>query len=196
MRTVIMAVAGCVCVLLSACDDEMDDVPHFEPMEQSQLFDDGTSARTPPDGTVARGQLDIDPALYHGREPDTREAVAQSPLPPTPARLARGMELFNIHCAVCHGEDGYGKGIVVRRGFPPPPSYHSERLRNAPDGHFFDVITNGYGKMYSYRSRVAVKDRWAIVCYIRALQLSQHAHLSDVNDTNALDTLISERGQQ
>jgi mono/diheme cytochrome c family protein len=166
---------------------------HYEPMEASPFFADGSSARTPPAGTIARGHLDTDPALHHGREPGSRDAVKKSPLPPTHERLRRGRELFNIHCAVCHGEDGYGNGIVVRRGFPAPPSYHSDRLRNAPDGHIFDVITNGYGMMYPLRSQVAVRDRWAIVNYIRALQLGQHARLADVRDPDARRKLAAER---
>lgn len=161
----------------------MDDVPHFEPMEQTELFPDGTSAQTPPAGTLARGKLDTEAGLNEGTNETTGMAVEKSPLPFTKERIMRGRELFNIHCAVCHGEDGYGKGIIVRRGFPPPPSYHSERLREAPDGHFYDVITNGYGKMFPYKSRVTRDDRWAIVAYIRALQLGQNAKISDVNET-------------
>jgi mono/diheme cytochrome c family protein len=188
------AVAIIASGLLASChDDEMVVVPHYGPMEPSELFADGTSARTPPAGTVGRGQSRADVALNFGRDPSGRTAVAKSPLPFTAARLARGRELFNIHCAVCHGADGYGQGIVVRRGFPPPPSYHSERLRQAPDGHLFDVISNGYGKMYPYRSRVAVADRWAIVGYIRALQLSQHATLADVADATEREKLERER---
>jgi len=182
------------CGLLASCsDDEMADVPHFGPMEPSELFADGTSARTPPDGTVARGQLTTDAALHYGRDPASHTAVNKSPLPFTAARLARGRELFNIHCAVCHGADGYGQGVVVRRGFPPPPSYHSDRLRQAPDGHIFDVITNGYGKMYPYRARVNVGDRWAIVGYIRALQRGQHASPDDINDSAERAKLERER---
>ena len=188
------AVAAFACGLLASCsDDEMADVPHFGPMEQSDIFADEASARTPPPGTVARGQLTTDVALNFGRDPATRQAVARSPLPFTAARIERGRERFNIHCAVCHGADGYGQGIVVRRGFPPPPSYHSERLRQVADGHIFDVITNGYGKMYPYRSRVAVEDRWAIVGYIRALQRSQHATLADIADDAERAKLEHER---
>jgi mono/diheme cytochrome c family protein len=103
-----------------------------------------------------------------------------NPLPLTAATLARGQERFNIYCSPCHSEAGDGDGMVVRRGFPHPPSYHSERLRHAPDAHFFNVITHGYGAMFSYADRIEPDDRWAIVAYIRALQLSQHARLQDV----------------
>ncbi len=98
-----------------------------------------------------------------------------NPLPPTAALLQRGRERFDIYCAPCHGRSGYGDGMVVRRGFPAPPSYHTDALRHAPDSHFYQVITHGYGVMYPYAARVSPRDRWAIVAYIRALQLSQHA---------------------
>lgn len=189
-QLLIMAFIACC----ASCDDEMADTSHFEPMEASGLFADGTSARTPPAGTVPRGANVSELAVATGRAPGTNEAVAHSPLPFTMDRIQRGRELFNIHCIVCHGEDGYGKGIVVRRGFPQPPTYHSDRLRNAPDGHFFDVITHGYGRMHPFGARVAIEDRWAIVGYIRALQRSQHASLADVTDAAAKERLIAERG--
>jgi mono/diheme cytochrome c family protein len=100
------------------------------------------------------------------------------PVPITQTLLARGRERYNIYCSPCHDFTGNGNGMIVQRGFLAPPSYHSDRLRNAPDGHFFNVITNGYGAMYSYGDRVAVPDRWAIIAYIRALQLSQNASSS------------------
>jgi len=96
------------------------------------------------------------------------------PVALTPQLLQRGQERFNIYCAPCHGATGEGNGMIVRRGYPPPPSYHIDRLRAAADGHFFEVITNGFGRMYEYGTRVPVEDRWAIIAYIRALQLSQH----------------------
>ena len=97
------------------------------------------------------------------------------PMPVTREMLDRGRERFDIFCAVCHGQTGEGNGMIVQRGFPPPPSYHIDRLRQAPVGHFYDVITHGYGIMYSYANRVSVEDRWAIAAYIRALQLSHNA---------------------
>ncbi len=106
-------------------------------------------------------------------------------MPVTRQSLARGRERFNIYCAVCHGATGDGNGMIVQRGFPQPPSFHDQRLRDAPAGHFVDVITNGYGVMYSYASRVAPEDRWAIAAYIRALQLSQHAASADAEPNAA-----------
>ena len=108
-----------------------------------------------------------------------------NPLAPTRDVLLRGQQRFDIYCAPCHSEAGDGDGMVARRGFPHPPTFHSDRLRNAPDGHFFQVITRGYGAMYPYADRVAPDDRWAIVHYIRALQLSQHATLSAVPNAEA-----------
>lgn len=107
----------------------------------------------------------------------------QTPVPPvTFALIARGQERFRIYCTPCHSELGDGNGMIVQRGFPPPPSYHSDRLRHAPVRHFYDVMTNGYGVMYSFASRVQPIDRWAIAAYIRALQRSQDAHVADVPD--------------
>ncbi len=106
--------------------------------------------------------------------------ITEFPIPITRAVLERGQERFNIYCSVCHGRTGEGNGMIVQRGFPPPPSYHIDRLRKAPVGHLFDVMTRGYGVMYSYASRVEPSDRWAIAAYIRALQLSRHATLDDV----------------
>ena len=135
-------------------------------------------AMQPAAHAVARGQpAPGDPFATGFRD---GAPLVKSPLPFTGAVLARGCERFNIYCAVCHGADGYGAGIVVRRGFPAPPSYHDERLRKDPDGHFFDVITRGYGVMPSYADRISAADRWAITGYIRALQLSQHATFADV----------------
>ncbi len=111
-------------------------------------------------------------------------AVDAFPFPITRQDLERGRERYNIFCSPCHDYTGSGHGMVVQRGFPPPPSYHIDRLRNAPVGHFFDVMTNGYGTMYSYASRVSVEDRWRIAAYIRALQLSEHATLNDVPEKN------------
>jgi mono/diheme cytochrome c family protein len=133
----------------------------------SELFADGKTNQTPPEGTVARGDL-------------AETAILAKRPPMTAALLERGRQRFDIFCQPCHGRDGYGDGTVVQRGFPHPPSYHIDRLRNAPDSHFLDVIRQGYGAMYSYDARVPPTDRWAIVAYIRALQLSQHAKVADL----------------
>lgn len=157
--------------LLAACSQQMDDQPKYEAYEAAPLFPDGSSARPPPPDTVARGALP---------EP----AAERNPYPLTRALLQRGRERFNIFCAPCHGRAGDGRGMIVQRGFPAPPSYHSDRLRAASDRHIYDVVTNGYGVMYSYAARVPRKDRWAIVAYIRALQLSRHAPLEDLSEAD------------
>jgi hypothetical protein len=108
------------------------------------------------------------------------EYIDVIPLPVTQAFLRRGQERYDIFCSPCHGRVGYGEGMIVQRGFPSPPSFHTERLRELPAGYYYDVITNGFGVMYSYGSRVQPTDRWAIVAYIQALQLSQNATLDDV----------------
>ena len=152
--------------------------PKYEPLDPSSFFPDGRSARQPVPGTVARGELRINEAMYAGKVNGV--PVNTFPFPITRQDLERGQQRFNIYCTPCHDYTGSGHGMVVERGFPPPPSYHIDRLRNAPVGHFFDVMTNGYGTMYSYADRISVRDRWCIAAYIRALQLSQHATLNDV----------------
>ncbi len=168
-------------LLLPAACDNMKRQPSLRPLEATSHFADGTSAQTPPPHTVARDAPPPGDVLTTGVR--NGALTGQLPLPLTPELLSRGRERFNAYCAPCHGEDGYGHGIVVRRGFPAPPSYHEPRLRTAPVGHFFDVITHGYGVMYSYADRVGVTDRWAIAAYIRALQRSQHATIADVPAT-------------
>ncbi len=129
-------------------------------------------------GTVARGQLHEDTLLYTGKVngADATNFRFQS----TTGVMARGQERFNIYCSPCHGRTGLGDGMVVRRGYRHPPSYHDDRLRAAPIGHFFDVMTNGFGAMPDYAAQIKVEDRWAIVAYVRALQLSEHATVADV----------------
>ncbi len=165
-------------LLLAACRLDMHVQPRYDPLEPSSFFADGRSARQPVAGTVARGQLRTNQALYFGRQGD--QPVSIIPVPVTRDLLARGQDRFNIFCTPCHGRLGDGEGMVVQRGFRHPPSYHIDRLRTAPPGHFFDVITNGFGAMPAYGYRVPVNDRWAIIAYIRALQLSQNARPSDV----------------
>lgn len=162
----------------TACRKDMYDQPRYEPLEASQLFPDGASARPRIPDTVARGDLDLDPALTHGSRHGT--PVDDFPLPVDLALLQRGRERYDIYCSPCHGAAGDGDGTIVQRGFPRPPSYHEQRLHDAPIGYFYNVITNGYGVMYSYASRVAPRDRWAIAAYIRALQVSREGNLDDV----------------
>jgi mono/diheme cytochrome c family protein len=156
----------------------MADEPRFEPMEPTPFFADGRSARPLPAGTVARDFLRDDELLYKGSE--AGRFAERFPFPVTAQVLARGRERFDIYCAVCHDRTGSGTGMAVRRGFPAPPSFHIQRLREAPPGRIFDVVTHGFGKMYPYGDRVEPADRWAIAAYVRALQLSQGARLGDV----------------
>jgi mono/diheme cytochrome c family protein len=165
-------------LLLGACRLDMHVQPKYKPLAPTSFFDDGRSERPVVPGTVARGHLQIDEHLYTGK---VNGVFADTfPFPITRQDLARGRERFNIFCSPCHGLLGDGQGMIVQRGFPPPTSYHIDRLRQAPVGHFFDVITNGYGRMYSYASRVPPEDRWRIIAYIRALQFSQRATINDV----------------
>lgn len=152
--------------------------PKYLPLAKTDFFGDGRSARPEVAGTVARGHLRLDEHLYTGKV--NGQLVTTFPFPITRQDLERGKERFNIYCSPCHDLSGTGRGMIVLRGFPPPPSYHIQRLREAPVGHFFDVITNGLGNMYSYGARVTPEDRWRIIAYIRALQFSQAAALADV----------------
>jgi mono/diheme cytochrome c family protein len=172
-----IAVTG-LSLLLGACRQDMHDQPRFEPLEASGFFRDGRSARPRVEGTIARGELGLDEHFEAGRVGG--ELALDLPFPLTADLLERGQERFNIFCRPCHGGLGNGDGVVVERGFPPPPSYHDPRLREAPLGHFFDVVTNGFGRMRSYAARIPPRDRWAIAAYVRALQLSQNAELDDV----------------
>jgi mono/diheme cytochrome c family protein len=164
---------------LTGCDMlDMYDQPHKEPFEASQFFANGMSARPLVPGTVARGQLREDDAFYTGSVDG--KYVEELPVPLTPELLARGRERFDIYCSMCHGPTGRGDGMIVQRGFKQPPSYHTDHLRNAPVGHFYDVITNGYRTMMPYNIQVEPRDRWAIVAYVRVLQTSQNGTLDDV----------------
>ncbi|MCS6926549.1 MAG: cytochrome c [Candidatus Binatia bacterium] len=175
-----MAMRGLLlgCLLLVACQQEMATQPSYRPLEPSTFFADGRAARPLVPGTVARGQLKTDTHFYAGQV--NGQFVDTFPFPVTRAVLERGQERYNIYCSPCHGRVGDGEGIVVHRGFQRPASFHIDRLRQAPVGYFFHVITNGFGAMYDYAARIKPADRWAIIAYIRALQLSQHATLADV----------------
>jgi mono/diheme cytochrome c family protein len=152
-------------VLAASSCDEMNHQARYGGERASSLFSDGKAVQAPPDGTIARGDLALQAALRN--RPQMNATL-----------LARGRERFGIYCAVCHDAAGYGQGIVPSRGFPHPPSFHIDRLRQAPSSYFVDVITHGHGVMYSYADRVSPADRWAIAAYIRALQLSQDTPLS------------------
>jgi mono/diheme cytochrome c family protein len=164
--------------LLAGCRQDMHDQPRFKSLAKSDFFADQRASRPPVDGTVARGQLHADVYFYTGKV--GANPGDYMPFPVTQEVMARGRERFNIYCAPCHSQLGDGKGMIVQRGFQPPPSYHTERLRKAPLGYFFDVMTNGFGAMPDYASQVAPRDRWCIVAYIRALQLSQNASAADI----------------
>jgi hypothetical protein len=173
----LLAVAACG-ALLGGCRQDMHDQPKFIPLRGSEFYSDQRSARPLVDGTVARGLLRDDDLLETGKV--NGQDATEFPFPITTRVLARGRERYDIFCAPCHDRTGRGNGMIVRRGYRQPPSYHIDRLRQAPVGHYFDVITNGFGAMPDHRSQVPVRDRWAIVAYIRALQLSAHATLSEV----------------
>jgi mono/diheme cytochrome c family protein len=173
-----MLLGGCALMALG-CNQRMAQEPRYRALQPSEFFADGSSARPLPEDTVARGHLQDDALLFTGKDASGQDS-AQLPFAVTPDVLDRGRERFEIYCVECHGYTGDGDGMVVQRGFLPPPSFNSDTLRAAPVGHFFDVITNGFGAMPSYANQVPVTDRWAIIAYIRALQLSQHATLDDV----------------
>ena len=160
-------------LLLGACHRDMYEEPKILPDQQNYYFPNQPADRQPPAHTVSRDAIEEDTPFSTGQ---TNGALATGfPVPPSAEMLARGREEFEINCSACHGRDGYGQGMVVQRGFPAPPSFHSDRLRDAPVGHFYEVITDGYGAMYPFGSRIGPADRWAIISYIRALQFSQHA---------------------
>lgn len=157
-----------ITLLVAGCDEQsMIQQNRYDPYEPSTLWPNGSEAQPLPAGVVAQGDL-------------ARDKEIKEPPEMTTALVERGRQRFDIFCAPCHGLSGKGDGMIVQRGFPPPPSYHSARLRSAPAQHFFDVITNGFGVMYPYAARVEPHDRWAIVAYIRALQTSQHAQITDI----------------
>ena len=182
-RTALSGLALACALLGAGCNLEMRDEYRVKPLEPSPVFADGRSSRPLVPGTVAQGHLKTDEALHAGRA--AGQYVTAPPMQVTREFLERGRERYNIYCAPCHNQDGYGRGLVVLRGFPAPPSYHIDRLRRAPVGYIFDVATNGYGVMYGYADRVNVQDRWAIAAYVRALQYSQHAPAADVPPAEA-----------
>lgn len=167
---------------LSGCElrQAMYDQEKYEPLEASSFFSDGQSYRPQISETVARGQLRLDSHYYEGKVDG--ELSYDLPVQVTKELLTRGKERFGIYCTPCHGHTGKGDGIIVKRGLKAPSSFHEQRLRDMPVSYFFDVITNGYGIMYSYASRVPTADRWAISAYIRTLQLSQNIDYDQLPD--------------
>ncbi len=164
---------------LAGCRQDMHNQPKAIPLRESMFFSNGSSARPLVDDTVARGTLQDDTAFFTGK--NNGAEVDTLPFPLTQDVLDRGEQRYNIYCSPCHDVTGSGRGMIVRRGYKQPPSYHTDRLREIPIGHFYDVMTNGFGAMPDYRAQVAPRDRWAIAAYIRALQLSQHASASDLS---------------
>ena len=170
--------ASALLLALAACRQDMHDQPKYRGLRGSDFFADGQGARPLVANTVARGHLNDDALLATGKE--GQNDATEFPFPVTEQVMARGRERFDIYCSPCHGRTGEGNGMVVRRGFRRPPSYAEDRLRDAPIGHFYDVITNGFGAMPDYQTQIPVNDRWAIVAYVKALQLSLYAPLEDV----------------
>ena len=160
----------------------MTDQARYEPFEASELFASGASARPLNEGTVPRSAIIDNEPLRTGRDADG--LIDYIPLEVTVEQVRRGQERFGIYCTPCHGYGGNGDGIMVERGLPAPPSFHTQQLREAPDGYIFDVITNGTGMMFSYASQVPVEDRWAIVAYVRALQLSLYAPVDQLPEVD------------
>ena len=172
-----LVVAGAVLVL-AGCRQDMHDAPRYDPLEASATNPNVSSAQPLIAGTVPRGFLNEDEHLYTGKIGG--QPADAFPFAITRADLDRGQERFNIYCSPCHSRTGDGNGMVVQRGFRQAASLHLDRLRKSPPGYFFDVMTNGFGAMPSYASQVSVQDRWRIVAYVRALQLSQAATAADV----------------
>jgi mono/diheme cytochrome c family protein len=168
-------------VLLAGCRQDMNDQPRYKPLAETDFFGDDRSARPQVPDTVARGQLHTNELFDTGKIGGKVADVF--PVPVTGSLLQRGRERYDIFCSPCHDRVGTGRGIVVQRGFKQPKSFHIDRLREAPVGYFFDVPTTGFGMMPSYATQISPEDRWAIVAYIRALQLSQHATTNDVPAT-------------
>jgi len=172
-----VAAAALFLLMLAACNQKMANQPRYDPLEASDFFKDGQASRPFVEGTVARGMLRENTALYQGKLDGV--LVTTVPMKVDEKFLRRGQERYNIYCSMCHGRAGYGNGMIVQRGYRRPPSLHVTRLRNERAGYYFDVISNGYGAMPAYRTMIPTEDRWAIVSYIRALQLSQNAGVED-----------------
>jgi hypothetical protein len=174
---------------LAGCRLDMHTQPKVLPLSKSDFFEDGRGSRSLIPGTIARGQLRDDSYLYTGMIDG--KPGDMMPFPATREVLERGRERYNIYCAPCHSRLGDGNGMIVQRGYRHPPSYHTPALRQAPLGHFYDVITNGFGAMPDYAAQVRVNDRWAIAAYIRVLQLSQNASEADLPPGGKMESQVS-----
>lgn len=185
LRTCLSKLA--LCLLLVACRQDMHDQLKLEPLEGSDFFEDGRGSRDPVEGTIPRGHLRADRHMFEGKrsdlDPETGESkdqlVAEFPFTVDEEVLLHGQERYNIYCSPCHARTGRGDGMIVQRGFQPPPPLWDEELREAPVGHLYDVITRGLGAMPAYARQIPVRDRWAIVAYVRALQFAHHAKLDE-----------------
>lgn len=178
LKPVVVLTLG-LTLLLTACGRNMFDQAKVEPFEASTYFDDGAGMQVPPPNAISRERGGLDPSFLSGQ--GAQGMLTELPIELTLEVLQRGQERFDIYCSPCHNYDGDGRGAVVRRGFPQPPSFiHEPRLLAAPVGYFYNAITNGFGRMFSYASRIAPEDRWAISAYVKALQLSQNADPSDI----------------
>ncbi len=181
-------------VFIAGCRQDMHDAPRYEAFEASASFADGRASRSAPDGTVARGWLREDEALYTGKV--AGQTVDTFPFAIAHADLQRGQQRYNIYCTPCHGRIGDGNGMVVQRGYRQAASFHQDRLREERLGYFYDVITHGFGAMPDYAAQIPVRDRWLIVAYVRTLQLSQHATVDDVPAGNRAELDASNPGAQ
>ncbi len=171
----------CALVLAAGCRQDMHNQPRYRPLRPSALFADGSSARQPVDGTVPRGALNADEALFTGKVEGA--AVKELPFAITQADLDRGQQRFNIYCTPCHDQSGNGNGMVVQRGYRKPPSFHIDRIKQADPGYLFDVITNGFGAMPDYKAQIDARDRWRIVAYMKALQMAPGAGAAGATDS-------------
>lgn len=178
-----------VLALTTGCElrKKMYDQPRYKTYAESTFFEDGSSARPLVEGTVARGYLREDDHFYRGKVDGDFATGFPDRIQVTDELLARGQERYNIYCSVCHDPTGNGNGMVVQRGFKQPEPYHSDRLREMPDGYYYEVITGGFGMMPGYAYQIKPEDRWAIIAYIRTLQLSQHATWDDVPESMRAD---------
>jgi len=176
-----LAVAWLAAAVLVGCRQDMHDQPKIEPLEANAFFADGMGSRPKIAGTVARGQLFEDTRLYTGKD-ESGALIDELPEPIELSRelLVRGQNRFEVYCSPCHDSTGSGRGMIVRRGFKPPPAYTDPRLLSMPLGYFFDVMTQGFGVMSSYAKQVPVEDRWAIAAYVRVLQVAQGSVLGEL----------------